>query len=108
MKILFPCLKASRLFQLTFVIPPLCFEASTIGLGDFFLGVNTGAAPTPRDAYGWVRLRNSGGVISMVDNAVSYGGGGIIVGTLEEIPEPSIAQFALASLCLWLMRRARR
>ena len=64
-----------------------------VGYDDFYLGVNTGLGFTNssprRDIYGWVLLRNSENGLSIVHSAMAYNEGGIIIGELEAIPEPS-------------------
>lgn len=74
-------------------------NALTVSLfGDFYLGVNTGNRDgtwgpdgnPPRNLFGWVHLQNTGGTISMLGNAMSYQGDGIVIGTTEVIPEPSV------------------
>jgi hypothetical protein len=85
-----------------------------VGLGDFYLGVNTGygsriGLPAPRDVYGWVHLQNSGGTLSMLGNAVAYDEGGIVIGTTQAIPEPPSAALFLSALAAFsvLARRKR-
>jgi len=74
-----------------------------VGSNEFYLGVSTtstnGEGITEpycdpneyqcRNVFGWMRLRNAGGQLEMVDNAVAYGSLGIIVGTTDLVPEPS-------------------
>jgi hypothetical protein len=78
------------------------FGMATVGPGEFFLGVRTsfGSASPPgppnRTAYGWVHLRPENGVLTMVENVMSYNSRGIIVGTTTVVPEPaSIALLVL-------------
>jgi hypothetical protein len=63
------------------------------GFEDFYLGVNTGndlgSGFPPRNIYGWAKLRNIDGSLTLLENAVSYQGTGIIVGTTQVVPEPS-------------------
>lgn len=92
------------------------FESNvlSVGSGDFFLGVNSGNEEgewgdlPPRNLYGWVQLRSQGGVLSMLGNAMSYSGNGIIVGTTQAIPEPSVPGMVLAAVVLMLRRRSAR
>lgn len=79
-----------------------------VGLEDFYLGIRTSG--DRRTAYGWVHLRPSNGVLSMVQNVMSYNSRGIIVGTTTVVPEPpSIAAvFGAAFLTLVSCRRAAR
>lgn len=78
------------------------FETNPLLITDqmegFFLLVNTGQSGVgiqedlPRDIYGWVQLaieQVDGGVeLVLLDNAVAYGEGGIVVGENIAIPEP--------------------
>jgi hypothetical protein len=78
----------------------------SVGFGDFYLGVNTGnpdgtwgaSGIPPRNLYGWVHLQNVGGTITMLGNAMSYQGDGIVIGTTTVIPEPSISRLLTLSL----------
>lgn len=90
------------------------FESNVIdvGLGSFYLGVNTGNREgvvrgnlPPRNLYGWVELENHGGSISMLSNAMSYEGTGIKVGTAQSIPEPSVCTLLLGGILLAIFRR---
>lgn len=65
-----------------------------VGPNEFYLGVRTGAGfggnpvPPNRTAYGRVHLRPVNGVLSMVENVMSYNSRGVIVGTTSVVPEP--------------------
>ena len=91
-------------------------DALTVPVGEsFFLGVNTGTGfdsdgDGNRQHFGWVELsvNDSGptpesGFITVLDSAVAYDQGGIIVGTNQSVPEPSSAAVlflvAAASSC---------
>lgn len=81
----------------------------TVGYGDFYLSVVTGQMQLdkpfpPRDVYGWVHLQNTGGSLSMIDNAVAYNESGIIVG----VPEPSSGTLFLGGLVTAIGVRVRR
>ncbi len=82
------------------------------GLGDFYLGVNTGNSDgvgfTPRNIYGWAILRNDSGNLSLLDSAFSYGGSGIIVGTTNTVPEPSSCVFIATGFSAAFIRRNRK
>lgn len=87
-----------------------------VGFGDFYLGINTGQGivgpgQPRRDVFGWVHFVNDAQTgLHMVDNAVTYGNQGIIVGTTTAIPVPEAQTFALVitGLCLVLgLRRLR-
>ncbi len=77
--------------------------------GYFYLGVATSQGTSERDIFGWVRLQNIGGVVSMVDNAVSYAGTGIIVGTTQAVPEPaSVVMISLGGVVIVGFRKVRK
>jgi hypothetical protein len=85
--------------------------------GEFYLGVGTrwmnGPGPPPvfraRLNYGWVRIQNFFGQLTMLDNAVSYGGAGIIVGTSTPAPEPATTGLIAAAVMMGAMSfRIRR
>ena len=86
-----------------------------VGFGDFYLGVNTGVLVgprpdpdfSPRELFGWVHLQNSGGTLTMLGNAMSYGEPGLVIGTTQVVPEPGIFGLALAGLVLAGLRRCR-
>jgi len=112
------------------VDPNDVFTASTIANGDFpfligeasgslgelevavgesfFLGVNTGNFDSPngpREDFGWGEfIYDTFGQLRVLDSAVAYDRGGIIVGTSQSVPEPSSAAvlflIAAGSLCL--------
>jgi hypothetical protein len=85
----------------------------TLNFPDFYLAaqlLNIDAVIPP--TYGWIHIQQvpqGNGLFALVsdDNAVSYNVGGIIVGTLTEVPEPSsIVLLAMTSACLlWRARR---
>lgn len=54
--------------------------------------------------FGWARLENIGGELSVTASATALGGG-IIVGSLQQIPEPSAALLAFSGLALAFIRR---
>ena len=89
------------------------FESNVldVGFGEFYLGVNTGNSEAPwgdlppRNLYGWVHLQNIGGNISMLGNAMSYEGTGIVVGTTRAIPEPSSSALILCGIAIAFSRR---
>lgn len=91
------------------------FETNEIdvGYGSFYLGVNTGKMISgndpfpPRNLYGWVHLQNSDGNLTMLGNAMSYQGPGIIVGTTQAIPEPSSLTLLLGLAATITCRRRR-
>ena len=100
--------------------PPL-FAANqphslNVGFGDFYLGINTGqgfvgAGQPRRDVFGWVHFVNDAQTgLHMIDNAVTYGNQGIIVGTTTAIPVPEPRAFALFILgpALVFIPRTRR
>ncbi|QDT71678.1 PEP-CTERM sorting domain-containing protein [Lacipirellula limnantheis] len=88
------------------------FPAVTVGT-DFYLGVNTGKGDR-RDVFGWAHFQvvamplpfpSDDDVLIMVENVMSYGGVGIIVGV---VPEPAtIALTSIAFISLITLRRRR-
>jgi hypothetical protein len=77
-----------------------------VGSGDFYLGIwlpvgdSTGFENFGQ-RYGWIHLRPANGILTMVGNAMSFDSRGIIVGTLETVPEPTsgaVLPIALAAL----------
>jgi hypothetical protein len=74
------------------VTPEINGSEVTVGPGDFYLCLRTGrgfANSRPnRNAYGWVHLRPENGMLTMVENVMSYNSRGIIVGTTIVVPEP--------------------
>jgi PEP-CTERM motif len=84
-----------------------------VGPGDFYLGVRTGAGwdvfpgPPRRNVYGWVHMRPVNGVLTMVENVMSYDSRGIIVGTTTLVPEPSTFASALLGMGLFAAAATR-
>jgi hypothetical protein len=85
-------------FPVIFNANPVQANEVEVGLGQFYLGVRTGVGfegnavnlgPPRRDAYGWVHLRPIDGVLTMIENVMSYNSRGIVVGTTTVVPEPS-------------------
>jgi hypothetical protein len=74
---------------------------------DFFLGLNTGIGfnPLGRGVYGWVHLREEGGKLKMLGNAMAYNGSGIVIGTATIIPEPATWLLAIGAASLVPLRR---
>jgi hypothetical protein len=83
-----------------------------VGTGDFYIGVwlVTGSSPfTQRGQYyGWVHLRPVDGMLTMVANAMSFNSRGIVVGTLQVVPEPASAAIAVVGLVALLKLRICR
>jgi len=85
-----------------------------VGFGDFYLGINTGQGivgpgQPRRDVFGWVHFVNDAQTgLHMIDNAVTYGNQGIIVGTTTAIPVPEPYTFVLVITGLCLVLTARR
>ena len=65
-----------------------------------------GTPPFLANQYSWVKLTNNAGVIQMAGEATSIASGGIIVGTITEVPEPSSACL-IAGAILFAVRRRR-
>jgi hypothetical protein len=87
----------------------------TVGPGEFYLGVRTGrgfggpGGKPNRNAYGWVHLRPENGMLTMVQNVMSYNSRGIIVGTTTVVPEPStVLSIGIALSVATLFTRRRR
>lgn len=60
------------------------------------------------DNYGWVSLTYNGSALVVTDSATALGGG-IIVGTYTQIPEPAtVLLFGLGGFGVWLLRRNKR
>ncbi len=74
-----------------------------VPIGTFFLGANTGVGFDPnfapfRDVFGWASLSVDSNLdIQLLDSAVAYQCGGIIVGQ-NVVPEPSCSVILLAFL----------
>ena len=66
---------------------------------DFYLGVRTGsgtdpgfdwADPTTRTTFGWAHFReDASGRLFIVDSAMAFRESGIVVGTVQAVPEPA-------------------
>jgi len=85
----------------------------------FFLGVNTGSSDdffsgdsvpfdVIRQHFGWGEfLINQNGELQILDSAVAYDLGGIVIGTSTAIPEPSSGLLMLAGIAFPFLRRSR-
>ena len=84
----------------------------------FFLGVNTGSSDdffnfgvpfdSIRQHFGWGEfLINQNGELQILDSAVAYDLGGIVIGTSTAIPEPSSGLLMLAGAAFLFLRRSR-
>ena len=88
----------------------------------FFLGVNTGSSEdffsgvggfgvpfdSIRQHFGWGEfLINQNGELQILDSAVAYDLGGIVIGTSTAIPEPSSGLLMLAGTAFPFLRRSR-
>jgi hypothetical protein len=82
-----------------------------VGTGDFYLGiwipVGDPLQPPPLQDYGWVHLRPVNGELTMVSNAMSYLGRGIVIGTTIVVPEPGTVAIAMIGLLGLLKFRKR-
>jgi hypothetical protein len=83
-----------------------------VGTGDFYLGIwivnGDPLQPPPLQNYGWVHLRPVDGELTMVSNAMSYLGRGIVIGTTIVVPEPATAAIVVIGLLAVLKVRSRR
>jgi hypothetical protein len=67
-----------------------------------------GFGPDSHDNYGWVSLTRTVSGLVITDSATAIGGG-IIVGTYTQIPEPAtVLLFGLGGIGAWLLRRNGR
>lgn len=84
--------------------PILQMNTIDIGTGDFYLGINAGtdyiSESFNRSLFGWVKLRNAGGQLTLVESAMAYEGDGIVIGTTQCIPEPATYALLLGALAL--------
>jgi len=59
------------------------------------------------DLFGWSRITNLGGELVVEESATALGGG-IIVGTLHQIPEPCMGALAVSGSLIIFILRTRR
>jgi hypothetical protein len=89
---------------------------SNVAVGhDFYLGTRTRSFSDPGFTYegsffssfGWAHFKtDSAGQLQLLDSAMAFREGGIVVGTLQAVPEPSSAALmALGLICLALAWR---
>jgi hypothetical protein len=84
-----------------------------VGFGDFYLGINTGQGISGpgqpnRNVFGWAHFVNDAQTgLHMIDNAVTYGNQGIIVGTTTAIPVPEgeVSVLVIVGFCILVGRR---
>lgn len=79
--------------------------------GTFYLAIVTGTGfdgiRPNRNVYGWAKFQNSYTGLTLLDSAMAYAEGGIVVGSLTAlpVPEPStLVQMALGLLMLGVCR----
>jgi hypothetical protein len=65
-----------------------------------------GLTATNDDLFGWARVRNQSGSLTVIDSATAIGGG-IVIGTLQQVPEPSSIMIVLLTAGVTLFRRRR-
>lgn len=58
------------------------------------------------DLFGWAQVGNQGGTLTVIDGATAIGGG-IVVGTLQQIPEPTSGIMVMLSASALLLRRQK-
>ena len=63
--------------------------------------------PNSLDNFGWLELQNNSGNLVIVRSATALGGG-IIVGTLTQVPEPTSGCLVMSCTVAVLLRRLRR
>ena len=84
-----------------------CEEGAPFYLG-FYTGTQDGYDKIFTDpVLGWGLFENVGGIIKMLDSGLESGGDGIIVGTLELVPEPTTCAVFLFGLAGFLGFRKR-
>jgi hypothetical protein len=74
-----------------------------VGTGDFYLGIwlpkgDSSMFDEIGQWYGWIHLRPVDDMLTMVGNAMSFDSRGIIVGTLDVVPEPTSIGVAIVGL----------
>lgn len=84
-------------------------NALTLTGEPFFLGVQLGNREFEPEQYriGWVELESDGSTLTALRSATEDSGSGLYVGSLNVVPEPSTASFAMLGL-LGLIARRRR
>ena len=92
-------------------VPLLVGQPIEVGYADsFYLALNTDNKSQTLEDFGWVLLQwDEFGQLQLADSAVADDEAGIIVGTLEVIPEPSTYALLLLSgaASLWALRRRK-
>lgn len=85
----------------------------TLGIGQSaYIGywdnrtINGYTTAYPTDLFGWARVRNQSGTLTVVESATATGEG-IIVGTLQQIPEPASGIMVILSASALLFRRQK-
>ncbi len=63
--------------------------------------------PTPADNYGWLEVTNTANGL-VLNSSVTAQGGGIVVGTTTQVPEPASAMLMLLGAAGIAIRRGRR
>lgn len=95
---------ANDLYQPLATSGPSLYPAVTIDPShDIYLGVSYG--PPNYGVFGWVRLKQSGGALEMVENVIAYRAEGIVVGTTLFVPEPTTALTFVAVIAVFSARQ---
>jgi hypothetical protein len=82
------------------------FHGGEVGFGDFYLGIWTPFSSSEQ-SFGWVHLAPVNGVLTMINNVMSYKSPGIVIGTKTIVPE-STSFFMLAVGVTILLSQVRR
>ncbi|MES2089946.1 MAG: PEP-CTERM sorting domain-containing protein [Pseudomonadota bacterium] len=99
--------------------PPESFRSGPVTVGqDFYLGGRTYKFTDPEfswqnpvyTVFGWAHLKaDANGQLQVIDSAMAFREGGIIVGTTQAVPEPAtVSMMGLGLVSLVALRRRRQ